>query len=220
MAACAICAKRCNNQGSTTSSRTWSSATSICPDAACPSARTRKNMRSPSQRSSSTLSTGTLAAARERPPLSRFAASSRPSRCGIETTSGADIAKIPFVTTHVVGMRANGREGAFYGVAKAELCEFPQVSPADQSDNAPGGLRRLNVYRHDYPDYSDYCAARRLQWYRRRAVLWHRLLWRWRPRTDHHHPDHSAADGTALGSVSCRNAVTATAKTVITRESG
>src|ERR1700751_5016614 len=54
----------------------------------------------PSQRSSSTLSTGTLAAARDSPPLRRRLASSRPRRCGIETTSGTDI-QTPFLVAEL-----------------------------------------------------------------------------------------------------------------------
>src|ERR1700736_4801678 len=102
-------------------------------------ARTRKNMRSPSQRSSSTLSTGTFAAARDSPPLIRLMASSQPSRCGMETTSGADIAKSLSFQQHVSRTSANERADRIYGNAKAELYEFPQVSPADQATNA---LRR------------------------------------------------------------------------------
>src|SRR6202158_831471 len=48
-------------------------------------------MRFSSHRSSSTFNTGMLVAARVNPRLRRRAASSRPERCGIETTRGADI---------------------------------------------------------------------------------------------------------------------------------
>src|SRR5258706_5861768 len=48
-------------------------------------------MRLSSHLSSSTFSTGTLAAARVNPSLRRRVASSRPRRCGSETTRGADM---------------------------------------------------------------------------------------------------------------------------------
>src|SRR6202049_4809819 len=48
-------------------------------------------MRLSSHLSSSTFSTGMLEAARVNPALRRRVASSRPRRCGIETTRGADI---------------------------------------------------------------------------------------------------------------------------------
>src|SRR4051794_19427785 len=53
-------------------------------------------MRSSSHRSSSTFNTGMLSAARVNPTLRRRVASSRPRRCGIKTTSGADIGQILF----------------------------------------------------------------------------------------------------------------------------
>src|SRR5215472_2145217 len=65
----------------------------------------------------------------------------------------------------------------------------------DQTNNCPAGLRRLDVYRYDHSDYSDHCAAWRLQRRWRWSVLWHRLLWRRRPRADHHHHSDSRIAG-------------------------
>src|SRR5262249_19523157 len=62
----------------------------------------------------------------------------------------------------------------------------------------PIGLRRLNVYRHDHPDYSDYRFARRFQRHRRRTVLRHRLLWRRGTRVDHRYSADTDFAGTDI----------------------
>src|ERR1700737_2274078 len=56
----------------------------------------------------------------------------------------------------------------------------------------------LHVYWNDYPDHSHYRFARRVLWHRRRTVLRHRLLWRWRPRPHRRYPADPAIAGKDL----------------------
>src|ERR1700676_2587764 len=59
----------------------------------------------------------------------------------------------------------------------------------------------LYVTRNDYPDYCRYGFARRLQRHWRRTVLWHRILWRRRPRPHRRHPVDPVTAWTNLGFV-------------------
>src|ERR1700686_2504032 len=91
-------------------------------------------MRFSSHRSSSTFNTGMLEAARVNPGLRRRVASSRPRRCGIETTRGADIfgssSNVTACNSTLSGKKraANNRRGN-----PRELSVFPFVFPANGS---------------------------------------------------------------------------------------
>src|SRR3954468_19320890 len=66
-----------------------------------------------------------------------------------------------------------------------ELSEFPQVLLPEGSDNLTPPCRaeeNIHVYRNNHSYHSRHRPARRFQRHRRRTVLWHRLLRRWRPR--------------------------------------
>src|SRR6266852_9831744 len=148
-------------------------------------------MRFSSHLSSSTFSTGMLAAARVNPSLRRRVASSRPRRCGSETTRGADMfgsssnvtaSNSTFSGKKEQRISAKGTRGNFPG----SRVFFPPM--AAQQCQPPGWEEMLHVTRNDHPDYSHYCFARRLQRRRRRTVLWHRILWRWSPRINRGDP--------------------------------
>src|SRR4051812_33964497 len=110
-------------------------------------------MRLSSHLSSSTFSIGKLEAARVNPVLRRRIASSRPRLCGIETTRGADILKLPnesnrhltvcnftvFEMKRMVELMSRQKE----------LCRFPFVFPAAAQQQMPTcrGMREiLNVH--------------------------------------------------------------------------
>ncbi len=76
--------------GSTTSSRTVSSSTSSEPGTDCPSARTMKFMRLSTQACCSSFKRPACGIPSS-PDFKRRKASARPSACGIDTTSGADM---------------------------------------------------------------------------------------------------------------------------------
>src|SRR5665213_1085838 len=140
-------------------------------------------MRSSCHLSSSTLSTGTLATVRVNPTLRRRIASSRPSRCGMDTIRGEGIFGDSLSDgVYLVPEGGEKRVPRLHG--RTELSGFPPVSPADGRAKVPtAGLEETpNVYRNNHPDHSRDRLARRLQRHRRRPVLWHRLLWRRRPR--------------------------------------
>src|ERR1700716_3683485 len=84
-------------------------------------------MRSSSHLSSSTFNTGTLEAARVNPVLRRRIASSRPRRCGIETTRGADICESFPRLLHVIPYRSKKSAPPINAVQKMELYGFPFV---------------------------------------------------------------------------------------------
>src|SRR6266702_3544903 len=69
---------------------------------------------------------------------------------------------------------------------------------AAQQLQLPGWEEMPNVNRNDHTDHSHYRFARRLQWHRGRTVLWHRILWRRRPRAHHRHPADPAPARTDL----------------------
>src|SRR5947207_7660319 len=87
-------------------------------------------MRLSSHLSSSTFSTGMLAAARVNPSLRRRVASSRPRRCGSETTRGADMTgsslqRTPHVVPHISEKRDSPQRGTCGN--PQELSLFPFV---------------------------------------------------------------------------------------------
>src|ERR1700761_5809127 len=94
-------------------------------------------MRSPSHLSSSTVSTGTLVAARVNPALRRRVASSRPSRCGIETMSGADIAGFSLNLTIEIPHGSKNRGDQINGRLKMEPYELPFVFPPMAEQQMP-----------------------------------------------------------------------------------
>src|SRR5260370_18471762 len=139
-------------------------------------------MRLSSHLSSSTCNTGTLEAARVSPVFRRRTASSRPRLCGIETTNGADIAEILFDPT-ACNSRSFEKKSRARAVAtyQMEPSQSPFVSvPKAESKQAFGLRRTFNVTRNDHSHHSRHHTARRLQRHRRRTVLRHRLLRRWR----------------------------------------
>src|SRR3984957_11645633 len=135
-------------------------------------------MRSPSHLSSSTVSTGTLVAARVKPALRRRVASSRPSRCGIETMRGADIAGFSLNLTIEIPHGSKTEE--INGYLKWNLIGSQLFFPprAEQQVPTAGLEETLDVDWNDYSYYSRYCIAWRLQRHRWRTVLRHGLLWR------------------------------------------
>src|SRR5713226_5030166 len=108
-------------------------------------------MRFSSHLSSSTFNTGMLEAARVNPALRRRLASSRPRRCGIETTRGADISKIlKLIRLHVIPRRSKKRAAR---VAKAEPYGLEFVfRRAEQRMPTAGGDTR-HVTRNYHPDH-------------------------------------------------------------------
>src|SRR6266481_6104441 len=158
-------------------------------------------MRLSSHLSSSTFSTGTLAAARVNPSLRRRVASSRPRRCGSETTRGADMTGSSSDVT-ACNSTFLGKKGRRIS-AKGTRRNFPYSRlffqpKAGQQVPLPGWEEMLHVYRNYHPDHSHYRVARRLQWHRGRTVLWHRILWRRWPRAHHRHPADPAPARTDL----------------------
>src|ERR1700721_2681229 len=145
-------------------------------------------MRSPSHLSSSPVSTGTLVAARVKPALRRRVASSRPSRCGIETMRGADIAGFSLNLTIEIPHGSKTEE--INGYLKWNLIGSQLFFPprAEQQVPTAGLEETLDVNWNDHSYYSRYCIAWRLQRHRRRTILRDRILWRRRTRPCHRDP--------------------------------
>src|ERR1700704_2897026 len=113
-------------------------------------------MRFSSHRSSSTFKTGMLEAARVKPVFRRRVASSRPRRCGIETTRGALIfgssSDVTACISSFVGKkRAADQRWRSDGTFRIPIC-FSYEGRATGADCRAGG--ELHVDWNDYSYYS------------------------------------------------------------------